>query len=207
MIIARFDKTRKCIVYDVRLRNEFGKMQYFPAGHTSKTLVREYEAKLKNQIKEWKLFPERKIQHATFKEFVNKKFLPDYASSLSRKRDYESMCRKLVNKFGDRQMESIGIADSEAYLTHRYSEVSVYMANREFYCMKAIFSKAESWGYRAKGTNPCKVKKKKGDTEGVQLKREEPRFRIFSTSEVENLLSACKKGSADFYAYEFKDKA
>ncbi len=204
MIITYYSKRRKCWVYDVKLRNEHGKMQYFACGHTSKTLVREYEAKLKNKIKEWRMFPERKIKPATFEEFVNNNFLPDYANSLSRKRDYESMCRKLVRNFSNTPMESLATADAEAYLTRRYSEVSVYMANREFYCLKAIFSKAESWGYRTKGTNPCRIKKR-GEADGIQLRKEEPRFRVLTAPEVDSLLFVCQKGPSYFYLGEFTE--
>jgi hypothetical protein len=49
MIIKRYDKTRKCIVYDIRLLNEFGKLQYFACGHRKKTTVREYQEKLRKR--------------------------------------------------------------------------------------------------------------------------------------------------------------
>ena len=59
MIIKRWSSSRKCWVHDVRLINEFGRKQLFPAGHTSIKKVKEYEQKLKNEIAEKKMFPER----------------------------------------------------------------------------------------------------------------------------------------------------
>lgn len=202
MIVERYDKTRKRLVYDVRLRNEHGRMQYYPAGHTSKTLVREYEAKLKNQIKEWKMFPERRLKSATFREFVEKEYLPKHAKGKRTERDYISICKKLNRqKWADNDMQAIQRHDVEPYLTFRYNQVSVCSANREFTILKGIFTKAEDWGYIGKGTNPCK---------GVKLVKEEPRLRILSTSETISLLDACKPlYDADFWkwrAQEIRDQ-
>jgi integrase len=200
LIVTRYDKTRRCKVYDVRLRNEHERMQYFAVGHTSKTIVREYEAKLKNKIKEWKMFPERKIKKATFSEFVNKKYLPDHARGMRSERDYMSICKKLVREFGDIYMEAFERYDAETYLNRRYNEVSAYMANREFNVLKGIFTKAESWGYRTKGTNPCKAESR---GERVKLKKEEPRWRVLTMPEINRLLGQCRKGSGEFCVDEF----
>lgn len=189
MIVPRYDKTRKRMVYDIRLENEFGKMQFFPFGHTSKTLAKEYQEKLRNQIREWRAFPERKLREATFSEFVRKEYLPKHARGLSRERDYKSICDKLCReKWADQSIKSIVRHDVEPYLTRRYNEVSVYMANREFTILKGIFTKAEQWQYRLPGYNPCR---------GVKMRKETPRMRILSKNESDGLLEVCrpKKGT------------
>jgi integrase len=170
-------------------------MQYFAVGHTSKTLVREYEAKLRNQIKEWRMFPDRKLQSATFRQFVDEQYLPKHARRMKTLRDYHSICKKLNREeWANKNLQAIDRHDVEPYLTRRYSEVSISTANREFAILKGIFTKAEEWRYIAKGTNPCK---------GVKMKKEQPRFRVFSTQEVYALLAQCKAGSGAFRRDEF----
>ncbi len=205
MIVERRDKNgKKTGIFDVRLRNEFGKMQYFTCGTTRKTLAREYEAKLKEQIREWKIFPERKIKQAAFGEFVNEYYLPKHAKSLREKTqfDYKSICKKLVAEFGQISMEAVERLNVDNYLTRRYGQVSVYMANREFAVLKGIFTKAESWGFRRKGSNPCKAQ---NNGEKMKLKKEEARLRIFTTAEIDRLLSECKRGSGEFREDEFEE--
>jgi integrase len=202
MLIERYDKTRKRWVFDVRLRNKYGKLQYYPFGHTSKTLAKEYQEKLRNQIKEWRAFPEKKLRNATFEQFVKNEYLPKHARGKRSERDYISICKKLKRqKWADKNMQAIQRHDVEPYLTVRYDQVSVCTANREFTILKGIFSKAEDWGYIVKGSNPCK---------GVKLMKEDPRLRIFSTDETDRLLDACKPiYDTDFWkwrAQEIRDQ-
>ncbi|MDA8083090.1 MAG: site-specific integrase [Nitrospiraceae bacterium] len=186
MLVKRkkLDKRTKKPVWDVRIRNEHGKLQFFPVGDTRKTFVKECEEKLKAQVREWKMFPEHKIKSATFREFVIKEYLPKHASGKRSERDYISICKKLNREmWADKQLQAITRHDVEPYLTRRYTERSDATANREFTILKGIFTKAEDWGFIPRGTNPCK---------GVKLVKEEPRLRILSTEESIRLLDKCK---------------
>ena len=73
MLIKKWHKTRNCYIWGVRLINEHGKKQLYPTGHTSKKLAEQYESKLKNEIAEKKMFPERFPLRILFSDFV-----PDY---------------------------------------------------------------------------------------------------------------------------------
>lgn len=42
MLIKRWNKTRNCFVWDVRLIDENGKKRLFSTGHTSKKLAEDY---------------------------------------------------------------------------------------------------------------------------------------------------------------------
>ena len=73
MLIKRRNKSRNCDVWDVRLIDENGKKRLFPTGHTSKKVAEQYENKLKNEISERKMFPEKFFEKRKFCDFV-----PDY---------------------------------------------------------------------------------------------------------------------------------
>ncbi len=201
MIIERDDKTLGCTVFDIRLRNDLGKMQYFGCRFTKITEARAREAELIKQFREWKMHPERKIKPATFAVFVNQHYIPIHVKSLMPKtqRDYLSICKKLVIRFGQIKMEAFERYDVESYLKSRYNEGRLHRANREFSVLKGIFTMAEAWRFRTRGTNPCKAPK----GEGIKLKKEEPRFRVFSVSEVDRLLAQCKPGCGTFRRDEF----
>ena len=147
------------------------------------------------------MFPERIIKESTFKDFVDKEYLPKHARGKRSERDYKSICKKLVAEFGEKSLEGIERHETETYLNLRYEQVSVYMSNREFAILKGIFTKAEHWKYRREGTNPCRR---------IKLRKEDPRFRVLNFAESLKLLDTCvaKKGTGltETKALELRDQ-
>jgi excisionase family DNA binding protein len=70
VIVEKYNDRLKCKLYFVRIRNEEGKKQLFTPGHTSKTVAREYQRKLINEIAEKKMFHERNVKKWLFKDFM-----------------------------------------------------------------------------------------------------------------------------------------
>jgi len=181
VLIKRWHKTRNCYVWDVRIIDEHRKKRLFSTGHTSKKLAKEYEQKLKNEIAERKMFPERFFPKIQFKDFVPE-YLKKHASKKRKYRDYESICKKLVCFFGDFYLHGITRYQIETYYSSRCQSVSVYMANREIAILKGIFTKAVDWGFLIK--NPAK---------GFKLEKEKPRLRYLRDWEVSKLIESCSK--------------
>ena len=98
MLIEKKNKTNKCSMYYVKLYDEKGKRRLYPHGHKSKKLAKEYEHKLKNEVSEKKMFPEKCLQRK-FKDFVPE-YLKKHASKKSSYRDYVSITKKLIVFFG-----------------------------------------------------------------------------------------------------------
>ncbi len=181
MIIKRWHNSRKCWVYDVRIINEFGRKQLFPAGHTSIKKVKEYEQKLKNEIAEKKMFPERFFKKIKFVDFVPD-YLKKHALKKSSYRDYVSITKKLIEFFGDSYLHEINKYQIVSYNSLRSGKVGVYMVNREITILKGIFTKAIEWGFLV--INPVK---------GFKLAKERPRLRFLRETEIALLIESARK--------------
>lgn len=181
MLIRRWNKTRKKYVWDVRLINEKGKKQLFPTGHTSKKVAQQYENKLKNEIAEKKMFPERFFEKKLFKDFVPE-YLKKHAANTRSYDFYEVICKKLVSYFGEKYLHEITRYHIESYQSERSQQVSVYTVNRELAILKGICTKAIDWGFLDK--NPVK---------GIRLGKEKPRERFLFPDEIAKLVESCGK--------------
>ena len=181
MLIKRWHKTRNCFVWDVRLIDENGKKHLYSSGHTSKKVAERYEQKLKNEIAERKLFPEKRLEKRQFNDFVPQ-YLKNHASHLRSYRDYVLICNKLLRYFGDMDLDQISRYDVESYQSLRSREVGVCMVNREITILKGILTKAIDWDFLTK--NPVK---------GVKLGKEKPRERFLNPEEIGKLVEAAGK--------------
>ncbi len=179
MLIKRWNKTRKKYVWDVRLINEKGKKQLFPTGHTSKKVAGQYENKLKNEIAEKKMFPERFYEKKLFKDFVPD-YLKKHAKNTRSYDYYEVTCNKLIRYFGETFLHEITRYQIESYQSKRLEEVGVCTVNRELMILKGICTKAIDWGFLEK--NPVK---------GVRLGKEKPRERFLFPEEIAKLVESC----------------
>jgi len=182
MIIRRWNKERKCYVYDVRVRDESGKKRLFTTGHTSKRVAMEYEAKKINEIAERKIFPERFIKERKFSDFVDE-YIKKHAEHIRSTRNYKSTAKILKEHFGDTLLHEITRYDIETYQSKRLKEVSVYTVNKDLAILKGIFTKAVDWGFLIK--NPVK---------GIKIGREKPRSRYLTTKEINVLIEKCRAG-------------
>ena len=178
MLIRRWHKTRGCWVWDVRIYDEHGKKRLYSTGHTSKKVAQEYEGKLKREVAERKMFPERFFRRVLFKDFVTE-YLKNHASKKRSYRDYVSITNKLIGFFGDWFMHEINRYKIETYYGSRIDSVGICMVNREITILKGIFTKAIEWGFLS--SNPVK---------GFKLEREMPRLRFLRTWEASLLVDA-----------------
>ncbi len=182
IILHKIDRnTLKCYMYYPRLINEKGKKQLYGPGHTSKKIAQQYEQKLKNEIAERKMFPERFPDKKKFDEFVPE-YLKKHATSLKSYDFYEVICTILKRHFGDTYLYEISRYHVESYQAERSKQVGVCMVNRELTILKGIFTKAIDWGFPMK--NPVK---------GVKLGKEKPRERFLAPEEIGKLIEACRK--------------
>jgi hypothetical protein len=181
MLIKRWSKSRKAFLYYPRLLDETGKKRLYAPGHTSKKIAEQYEGKLKREIGEKRMFPERFLPKIKFREFI-----PDYllkhASKKRSFRHYVSIAKKLVEFFGDSYLHEINRYQIESYYSIRGKEVGVCMINREVTILKGILTKACDWGFLT--VNPVK---------GFRLEKEKPRLRFLRESEQYKLVESCGK--------------
>jgi len=178
MLIKRWHKTRGCWVWDVRIKDEQGKKRLYSTGHTSKKVAGEYEDKLRREIAERKMFPERFFRKVLFRDFVPE-YLKNHAYKKRSYRDYVSITNKLVGFFGDSFLHEINRYRIETYYSSRVDSVGVCMVNREIAILKGVFTKAIEWGFLT--ANPVK---------GFKLERERPRLRFLRTWEASLLVDA-----------------
>ncbi len=164
MLIRRLHKGRNCWVWDVRIYDENGKKRLYPTGHTSKKLAKEYEARIKNEIAERKMFPERYFPKIKFKDFIPE-YLKKHASKKRSYRDYESITKKLVEFFGEYYLHEISRYQVETYYSLRSEKAGVCMVNREITILKGIFTKAIEWGFL-----------RVNSVKGLKLEKEKPRL-------------------------------
>jgi integrase len=181
MLVRRWHKTRKQYVWDIRIYNEFGKKQLFSTGHTSKTEAKRFENKLKNEMAERRMFPEKILKEISFIDFITI-YKRDHVAGLKSVDDYKSILKKLEAQFGYLMMHQLQRHHIDQYKTARYSQVSVYMANREITILKGLCTKAIEWNYL-----------KYHPVRGIKLKREDPRIRFLNNEELDSLLAAINK--------------
>ena len=181
MLIKRYHKTRKCYVWDVRLRDENGRKRLYASGHTSQKMAELYQQKKRNEIAERKMFPERFPKEKKFSEFVPE-YLKKHAAKLRSYEFYQVICTILERHFGDKYLHDITRYDVESYQAQRSTEVGVCMVNRELTILKGICTKAIDWDFLTK--NPVK---------GVKLGKEKPRERFLAPEEIGKLIPACGK--------------
>jgi integrase len=181
MIVERESKTRKGKIYYVRLIDENGKKRLYSPGHTSKKVAEQYEWKLKNEIAERKMFPEKFFERRKLSDFVPE-YLRKHAAHTRSYDFYAVMCKKLVSYFGEMYLDEITRYHVESYQSERAEQVSVYTVNRELTILKGICTKAIDWGFLIK--NPVK---------GVKLGKEKARERFLFPEEIGKLIESCGK--------------
>jgi integrase len=181
MIIKRWHKTRGVYVYDIRLINERGKKQLFSTGLTKITAARRAEEKLRNEIAEKRMFPDRIKKNTLIREFIPK-YIEGHVLRLARKRDYISILRKIEKEFGHIPLGQIDNYLVDRYMSRRYAESSVYMANREITVLQGMLTKAVEWKFIP--NHPLKKIKKE---------KELARSRVLSDSELSRLIDAAQK--------------
>ena len=184
-IESRFNNSRNHIIYYVRLMDEKGDRRLFSPGHTSKKMAREYEQKLKNEIAEKKMFPERSFTKIRFKDFIPD-YLQKHASKMRSYRDYVSICKKLVAFFGEYYLHEITRYQIATYYSNRSNEVKI-SHNREINILKGIFSRAIEWGFLR--DNPAK---------GFKVAKEKARTRFLRPCEAYILIEACNDARAKY---------
>ena len=182
MLIKRWNKTRNCFVWDVRLIDENGKKRLYSTGHTSKKLAEDYARKKKDEIEEKKRFPERFPRNILFVDFADE-YLDKHAENIRSTRNYKSTAKILKEHFSDKYLHEITRYDIESYQSKRLKEVSEYTVNKDLAILKGIFTKAISWELINK--NPAK---------GVKLSKVQPRYRYLTVEEIKKLLKACRTG-------------
>jgi integrase len=181
MPLKKWSKTLKRVVYYARVIDENGKRRIVGPPHTSSKLVKQYEDKKKKEFAERKMFPERFFQRIKFRDFVPE-YLQKHALKKRSLRDYVSICKKLIEYFGEHYLDQITRYHVESYQSTRFEKVGVYMRNREINILKGIFTKAGDWGFLFK--NPVK---------GIKLEKEKPRLRFLTEWERLKLIEACGK--------------
>jgi len=187
MLVPKWSKTRRCLLYFPRLIDERGVKRLYSLGHTSKKVAREYEERVKREIAERKMFPERFFPRMLFRDFVPE-YLRKHASKKRSYRDYLSIAKKLVGFFGELFLHEINRYQVETYYSSRIISGGVYMVNREIAILKGIFTKAIEWGFLS--VNPVK---------GFKMEKEKPRLRFLRTWEVSKLINACGKTPRALY--------
>jgi len=187
MPLRKWSMNLKRLVFYPRVRDENGIRRVVGPAHTSIKLVKEYEDKVKREIAERKMFPERFFKRVLFKNFVPE-YLQKHALKKRSLRDYISISKKLIGFFGEYFLDQITRYHVESYQSTRFGKVGVYMRNRELNILKGIFTKATDWGFLFK--NPVK---------GIKLEKEKPRFRFLTEAERERLIDACGKERKALY--------
>lgn len=189
MIVQRWSETLKCPVYYVRLRDEAGHRRLYPEKHTSKKVAEQYQRKLKNDIEEKKMFPDRFPKRIRLADIMQE-YLKKHASQKRPKtyREYQSITGKLLRHFGQVYLDEITRYQVESYQSKRHQEVSVYMINRELTVLKGMCTKAIDWGFLLK--NPVK---------SVKLGKEKSRMRFLTEEEQAALIAACGRAKKASY--------
>jgi integrase len=180
MIVEKYNERLKCKLYFVRIRNEEGKKQLFTPGHTSKTVAKEYERKLINEIAEKKMFPERNVKKWLFKDFMAE-YLKTHAENIRSTRNYKSTAKILNETFGEKHLHEINRYEIESYQSKRLKEVKVSTVNKDLAILKGMFTKAVDWGFLLK--NPVK---------GIKLGRDKARLRYLTSIEANKLILVCR---------------
>ena len=181
MPLKKWNSSLKRFVYYARVLDGNGERHIVGPAHTSHKLVREYEDKIKREVAERKMFPERFFQRVKFKDFIPE-YLQKHALKKRSYRDYVSICKKLIEFFGEYYLDQITAYLVETYRSGRFGKVGAYMLNREIIILKGICTKAIEWGFLLK--NPVK---------GIKLEKEKPRLRFLTESERLKLIEACGK--------------
>ncbi len=181
MLVPKWSKAHNRLLYYPRLIDEKGRKRLYSPGHTSKKIAKEYEEKLRREIAERKMFPERFFSKRLFRDFVPE-YLRKHASKKRSYRDYVSISKKLVAFFGESFLHEINRYQIATYYSSRAENVGVYMVNREITILKGILTKAIEWGFLS--ANPVK---------GFKMEKEEARSRFLSTREASKLVNACGK--------------
>ncbi len=179
MLIPKWNITNNRTEWAVRIADEHGKKKYFATGLTSKRMAQEYEAKLRTEISERKLFPEKFLPQVKFKDFVPE-YLQKHASKKRSYQTYTYLVKQLISFFGDFLLTEINRYHIETFYAKRSQEVGVCMVNRETVILKGILTKAIEWGFLK--VNPVK---------GFKLEREKARQRFLRHWEAEKLIEAC----------------
>jgi integrase len=187
MLIKKWNKTRKVFLYYVRLINEQGKKQLYAPGHTSKKVASQFEAKLKNEIAERKMFPDRFFPRVKFSDLAQE-YLKKHAARTRSYPEYSSISNKLIKAFGDLCLHEIQRQKIESYQAERSAQVGPGMVNREITILKGMFTKAVDWGYIAK--NPVK---------GIKLAKEKERTRFLKGYERAKLIQAAGAKGRPWY--------
>ena len=104
MLVKHWNKSRNCFLYYPRLIDETGKKRLYTPGHPSKKIAGQSEEKLKREIDEIRMFPERSFKKVTFKDFTPH-YIAKHASKKSSYRHYESIAKKLLAYFGDNYLQ------------------------------------------------------------------------------------------------------
>lgn len=182
MLIKRWNKERNCFVYDVRIRDEYGKKRLYATGLSAKGVAKEYERKKLNEIAERRLFPERFIKERKFSEFVDE-YLKKHAEHIRSTRNYKSTAKILIEFFGDKYLHEIQRYDIETYRSARLKKVDGTTVDKDLAILKGIFTKAVEWGFLLK--NPVK---------GIKIGRGKPRTRYLTKQEINDLISKCRAG-------------
>ena len=93
----------------------------------------------------------------------------------------------LDGAFADKFIDQIETADVAAWVSRLSDRSGSGAANRCMSILKAMMRKAEEWGYRAEGSNPCN---------GVKANRRPPPERFLSEQELARLGAALKRAEA-----------
>jgi integrase len=111
---------------------------------------------------------------------VIRKYLDDYAPSHKKSRtvaeDKRNLERHVVPVLGKIRITQVSLADVARF--HAGRSAFPVNANRCLTTLSHVFSMAEKWGYRPRGSNPCK---------GVDRYKETPRERLLTAEELARL--------------------
>lgn len=164
-----------------RVRRNLGK---------SKRIAEEQYTRLKEQIREEKLFGAKAPERILLSDFIDE-YLEWYRSTMSETttRTTLHIFKEFQNFFPNRNLHDIKPKDLERYRAHLKDRLKISTLNMRMTRIKAIFNRAMDWEYLHQ--NPFdKVK---------PLKSDQPTFRLLTDSEVVIILMEAQKLDQDLY--------
>jgi integrase len=143
----------------------------------SKTLAKEVLRKRQTEVAEGKYFPERQRASGGFAVFIEKYWRLE--GSRLKATGIRGVLDVFKERFGDRLLSEITIADVQAYYNETADRTTAATANRHMNFLSPLFNRAKEWGDHF-GDNPAAK---------VRRRREENRrLRFLNEDEIERLL-------------------
>ena len=142
-IHKKWNKERKCSIYEIDYYDERGMRRRESTGSSSYTFAKEYENRKKDEVAHRKKLPDRYIPQVKFSDFVDNEYLPIHAKGLKSASTITGICKKLKTRYGDRFLHEITEMMVESHKADLIGKVADNTINNELNTLSGIFTFAK----------------------------------------------------------------